>query len=152
MYLNKIFKIVLIVAISIIAFSISYYYVILLPQKEKSRIKQQEQENLLVMKEKCRELGEKLYNQDIEELGKYKVFNPEYHFNQKLNTCLYIGGRIDKDYLEKWVKDSLTNKPIIMFIEITNKEGKREVITFGCSECLSSNEEFEQQKQKLLSE
>jgi len=152
MDLNKVFKISITIAILVIAVSISYYYLIFLPNKERAKLQQQKEELIFSMQSKCREMGEKLYNKGVEDLGEYSVFNPEYYYNKKLNTCLYAGGYIKKDYLEKLVRDSFTNKPIITFIEMARENGEREVITFGCPECVSSNEEFEQQKQKLFSE
>jgi amino acid transporter len=105
----------------------------------------------LDLKIKCEEKGSNLYNQDIEDSNsEYTVFNPEYYYNKKLDTCLYSGGILGNDgYLEKWVKDSLTNKTLVNFI-ITGTDQ----VFYGsaCPECVYSVEEFDEQKEKLLNE
>ncbi len=145
--MNHKIKIILITAI-IVAIITSIPWFLLL----KSRSQQTEEEYIFSMKQKCREVGSKLYEQDVEELGLVNVLNPEYYYNKELNTCLYTGGQVQKDYLEKWVKDSLTNKWIIAFIRRTIDGEKRVMSKSVCPECLSTNEEFERQKQELFSQ
>lgn len=147
---NNWWKIILATGVLLIGFSIFYYYVVFLPHKEQTKLKQEqkdEQEFIFSMKRKCQEGGDKIYQKDIEELGKYKMCVPEYSYNRKLNTCLYFSCHIEKDWLNKWVKDVFGNNEIISFIE-----SKGEVVTFGCPTCVSSNEEFEKQKQELFTQ
>ena len=114
--LNRVIKLSIIFAVLLIACSVSYYYVVFLPQKHRAETEQpkkdnqaeaeqQEKEHLLSTKERCREAGDKLYQQKIEDLGRDNLLIPEYYYNEGLNTCLYAGGYIKKDYFEKSVEE-----------------------------------------------
>jgi len=133
MDLNKILKIILIIAILIIAFSVFYQYVIFMPQKDRLKTEEQKQEKLLEQLAKCREVGNKIYQEQKEDVEKGTVvvsimMNPEYIYNKKLNTCLYAGGIITtfpntnvKPTVTHWVIDSYTNQEIISYTESDNK-------------------------------
>ncbi|MBU0998760.1 hypothetical protein KKG24_00405 [Patescibacteria group bacterium] len=114
--LDKIFKLVIIFAVLLIAISVFYYHVYFIPQKEQIRLEQQKQEQRVKSEQQCRETGEKIYKGDVEkykETGGY-AFDPQYKFNTKLNKCLYSGGGfIGINFWERFVKDVLTNGNII---------------------------------------
>lgn len=132
-----------------IAASTSYYFLVFLPDQARQETQwQQQRENqnfLFSMKQKCQESGEKLYNDDVKELGRNSLFVPEYAYNQKLNTCLYSSAYVQKDSLQKWIKDSLSNKDLVWFWKLND-----EIVTKDqCNLCVS-NEEFNKQKEELF--
>lgn len=92
---------------------------------------------ILLQQEKCREAGDIAYKADLKQYVGVEVFEPEYAYNKKLNTCVYGGGYRDEgDKREgisnnifhencnsswtKWVKDSYTNKRIIELMNFHN--------------------------------
>lgn len=98
--LNKLVK------LSVIAFALAgiYYFVSVLPLQSTS--------NTLFMKQKCQQVGEKLYQETIKAYeGKGMMESPMYLYSKKLNTCIYVGGIYYNDSVETndhWVKDSLS--------------------------------------------
>ena len=106
---------------------------------------QQEQEFLLRMKQECKGEGEKVYQQQKED--GLILLNPEYTYNNQLNTCLYAGGQISEDgsYLEYWVLDVFSNKELVHYIAF-NGEPQIQI----CPTCLSSVEDFEIKKKELF--
>jgi len=119
---------------------------IFLQNKEQEK---KEEEFMFSMKQKCREEGNKTYQEDEKEKGSGSLCVPQYSYNKELNTCLYYGCFIASDgkFMEKWVKDVFTNEEIIMIILLEGKPG-----TTICSECVSSIEEFNRQKEELFSQ
>jgi len=82
------------VAILIVALSVGYYFAIYLPHKDQQQLQiqqQQAQQSQSFEKQKqCQVLGEKAYNQDVKDSeGLWLLEDQNYHYNQKLNTCLY---------------------------------------------------------------
>ena len=129
----------LVIVLFIVGISIAYYYSIFLPEKES-------QDFLFSMKQKCQISGTKLYKEDSKEMESDALFVPEYAYNQKLNTCLYAGGYIQKNSLQKWIKDVHSNKEIVLFMDV---DGKVIINDKMCDVCVS-NKEFEKQKQELF--
>ena len=81
------------------------------------------------MQQKCRDAGERAYNQVIAEEnipGVQLVSNPRYYYSKEKNQCLYsyeISGRLDADApkdngipWQRYVKDSLTNQEVMGYI------------------------------------
>ena len=102
-------KIAIILLIVLVAVSISYYFFYFLPKLKTN-------EMILTNQEKCQSIGQKLYNHDIASKGEELVGNPQYAYNQKLNTCLYSNDIIQGNedfYL--FVKNSFSNQDIIYF-------------------------------------
>ena len=90
-------------------------------------------EESLSMKEKCRELGEKLYEQDKESyVGREGfLFEPKYTYNKKLDTCLYSAGWKEKEggIWARWIKNAFTNESLAFttyFPNSTDKEVQNE--------------------------
>lgn len=132
--IKRLFIITSIFSFLIISLSVTYYFVVFLPKNNQEKLKQQqlakEQEN----QEKCREIGTKIYKDDLKDYRNYVVYEPKYKFSRKLNTCLYSGGystqvgsALENDW-ERWVKDSFTNEKIISVLYLhdlhKNNEGK----------------------------
>jgi uncharacterized FlaG/YvyC family protein len=92
-------KIIVSIALLIIALSIGYYFVIYLPQKDQQQrqMQQQSQDQAqdFTKQKECMTLGEKQYAQDKADPGNGNVSDPAYHFNKKLNTCVYS---VQEDY------------------------------------------------------
>lgn len=99
---------------------------------------------LLQQQEKCRQAGDIAYKADLKQYTGYEVYEPEYAYNKKLNTCIYSSGYRDigdnsegvsngmfgnencNSSWTKWIKDSFTNRKII---EISNFHYKCEWTT-----------------------
>lgn len=139
-----------ILTISMILLFIAVIYLTIQNNKLNLQISYNEnnkQEELILKKKECMEAGEKLYQADINDVGKNYLFTPEYTYNESLNTCLYFGGYIDpeNDWVSKWVKDSYTNTQIISFMS----SGDDVVTTDICSTCVS-NDVFMQKQKELF--
>ncbi len=98
-------KIILSLSIFIVALSFGYYFIIYLPQKDiqqQAIHQQQDQAQNFTKQKECLALGEKQYNQDkIDDAGIWTLEAPSYHYNKKLNTCLYSvqkGAGFDKSW------------------------------------------------------
>ena len=142
--LSKLLKISAIVAILLVGVSALYYFLVFLPQQ---RTQDKERDFLFSMRQECQKAGDKLYQADVKSLGQNSLFVPEYAYNKLLNTCLYFGGHIEKDWINKWVKDSFTNEEIISFM----RSGEQVVLGSTCPSCLS-NEDFDERKSELFNE
>lgn len=142
--LSKILKISAIIGILLVAVSAIYYFVVFLPQQ---RTQDKERDFLFSMRQECQKAGDKLYQADVKSLGQNSLFVPEYAYSKSLNTCLYFGGHVAKDWINKWVKDSYTNEEIISFMS----SGDKVLIGSTCPSCLS-NEAFDKKKQELFNE
>ena len=90
--IDKIIKLSIVASVLLIGFSLFYYLVIFLPQKEQNRIDLQKQERLIEEDEKQAKI-EQQRNKEIEE-QKEKVWN-----KLKLDACL---AEADKDYTNFW--------------------------------------------------
>jgi hypothetical protein len=131
---SKALKYSLIIGVLIISFSVFYYLVIFLPQKNNNQRRQalqvrraeQEKQNL-AMQQKCTLAGEKLYAEDKRKWdmpGISLTSSPTYYYNRKLNTCLYsrrvnfanISDAPNLPY-DIVVKDSLTNEQLLYFVQ-----------------------------------
>ncbi len=143
--LNKnLVKVGAMVAILLVGVSVSYYFFVFSP---KQRTQDQERDFLFSMKQECQKAGDKLYQADVNSLGQNGLFVPKYAYNKSLNTCLYFGGHIEKDWINKWIKDSFTNEEIISFM----RSGEQVILGDTCPSCLS-NEDFDERKRKLFGE
>ncbi len=119
----------IILGIVVVSFSVGYYLVVFLPEKEATRIAQQQQEKLLdeqkeserkskeVAKEleiktaKCFEDAKKFHENYIKSIAGYYQ-EPKYNYNQKLGKCLYSGGYNKKTVLLSDVNsDKLVKTP-----------------------------------------
>lgn len=123
-------------------------------EEPESKINQPEKlsEKSLLTKIQCKEMGEKAYNDLVEKLGSYLVFNPEYSYNESLDTCLYAGGFFgsDKaDYMEMFVKDTVSNKTILIYAATKKNE---EFIRIDGFSNTKSIPDFNQKKDILLGE
>lgn len=106
----------------------------------------------LLTKIQCKEIGERAYNDLVAQLSYYLVFTPEYSYNARLNTCLYAGGFFgsDKaDYMEMFVKDTISNKEILIYAA-TKKNG--EFVRLDGFSNTQSIPDFNQKKDALLRE
>lgn len=124
---NNWFKLIIAAIIILIGFSIFYYSIVFLPQKERIRLEQQKQSQLIEKQEKnierqekCREAGTKTYDyyKKNNSLSTGYFFDPEFHFNEKLQLCLYSGGYSQDDYWERFVKNAYSDEEIILFNKI----------------------------------
>ena len=106
-----------------------------------------EKEFLFTMKQKCREEGNKIYQEDVKHAGFDTMCSPEYSYNKKLNTCLYFSCYIGIDWVNKWVKDVFSNKEILSLM-ISGGE----VLTINCPTCVASEEEFDRIQRELFSQ
>ncbi len=96
----------------------------------------------------CKEVGGKIYQEQISKGNSNRYFNPQYIYNKKLDTCLYYGGYLgdsDSKGFQKWVTDSLTNEDILLYMEVGG-----EPLTAYCDTCTPSVEEFDRQKTILF--
>ncbi len=105
--------------------------------------------NSLELKEKCRQAGEKIYQQHLKDFSNQlgsSVFNPEYGYSKTLNTCLYAGGAISSPsgeaVIQRWVIDSYTNREILSFSKLAETRLGN----------VSSTEEFDARKTQLFNE
>jgi len=138
--LDTYIKISIIIGILVLSFSIAYYLIIFLPQKERTRVEKEKQIQLVKEKEakdkeakereselqvkitKCFEDGKKFHQDYISSInGTY--FESKYNYNKKLDKCLYNGGFMatsGSNYLAlknvfwvRIVKDIYTNETIL---------------------------------------
>lgn len=134
--------------------SISVYFNLIQDKQKKGEVGDKEKQRvefLFSKKRECQELGNIIYNQDRKELDESGIIlNPEYAYNEELNTCLYAGGYMGKgaDW-QKWVKDSLSNKEILYLM---SSEGEILPPSMYCDTCVSSIEEFNMRKQELFNQ
>lgn len=141
--MNKNLKIILIVlGIILIGFLILEY---------KDYRQQKNLEFLINMSQKCREVGEKIYQKHMKVIGEGLMYKPEYYYSEKLRTCLYVGGYnlggTDVNYTEKTVKDGFTGEELLVYA-LSTKDGKKEAQ--DCAICVPSDSEFEKEKNHLI--
>lgn len=143
--MKKILIIAAIISLLIISSSIFYYFVILSPQTQKEE-KENKQQELVA---NCMKDGKKVYEDDTDGLKEKNaiILSPEFHYNQKLKTCLYSGSFIDcslgqdKCLDNSMIKDVNSNKIIASFITFGNEQKSDMTL-----------EEFTKEKNILLSE
>jgi len=105
------------------ASSIIYYHIVFLPSEKRGEVSLENQI-------KCRQEGFKLYETEKKEILTSQFYlNPEFKFNEELNTCLYNGGLIEGEYASAFIKDVYTNKELAGYSSFRPK-GK-EVQIFG---------------------
>jgi hypothetical protein len=131
-------------AILIVGASLSYYFAIFLPKQTKEN---KERDFLFSMKQECQKAGDKLFQADVKSMGENTLFVPRYAYNKLLNTCLYSGGHIEKEWVNKWIKDSFTNKDIASYMSYQNKV----IQDSTCPECLSLDA-FDKKEKELFGE
>lgn len=128
------FKLIIAIMIVVVGLSVAYYYVSFLPQKERTRLEQQKQEQLAkeikeqtAQKEKCREIGTRAYEsyKSIHQGVDY-FFEPEFKFNKELNTCIYSGGYSRGNYWDRFVKDAFTDRIIILTYNFIDEKDERQ--------------------------
>ena len=137
-------NIVIIILLILLAFSFYLNY-----QKINGENFQNKDEGRITFDRKmeCQAAGEKIYQKHISEGNKSKYLNPEYKYNQKLETCLYSGGRIGDSAgnIQKWVIDSLTNEELVSYIEVDGKP-----FVLYCDSCKATVEDFNLEKERLF--
>lgn len=71
--------------------------------------------------EKCSVAGEYAYEKDKEayDFADF-LFEPQYAFNKKLNTCIYSSGYKEGEDWERWVKNSYTNEKVISVMYLSD--------------------------------
>lgn len=166
--MDKALRNAIIAGIVIISFSVCYYLVIFLPQKESARVEQQKQEQYfqeqksakeeaIANQEKCRIAGEKAYLADKKIYGS-ELNEPRYAYSEELKTCIYAGGYRHNDpnakqcgdvlkhdcngHWERWVKNSFTNDKIISVVNFTDKNGEWSASTDRIMDYDKQEEEF----------
>lgn len=112
---NNWFKLAIAISILIIAVVAGYYFVIYLPKEKADK---DELSNQI----KCQQEGTKLFERDVEEAKNsiivISVGNPEFKFNNKMNTCLYKAEEFMSFSGSKFstttnfIKDAYTNKEV----------------------------------------
>lgn len=134
----------MIACILLVGSSVSYYFYIFLPREQ---TESRERDFIFSKKNECLEIGEKLYQNDLQDLEDRALLVPQYAYNKDLNTCLYFNGYVGTDFSEQWVKDSFTNNQIISYMRYREE-------TLGGAECPSclSIEAFKTRKAELFSE
>jgi hypothetical protein len=114
------------------ALSIGYYFVSYLPKANDAKIAQVKAEQVMQNQQKCRDAGQKAYEQDQKIHGD-TVSEPKFSYNAELNTCLYAGGynntykvcdggllsKCTRGSWERFVRDSYTNREIIAIVNWT---------------------------------
>jgi len=101
-------------------------------------------------KMECQTAGDKIYQRQISDGNEFRYINPEYKYNEKLDTCLYFGGYIGDPglgNLQKWVIDSLTNEELVSYIEVDG-----EPFTAYCDSCKETVQDFDIEKERLFKE
>ena len=121
------FKLITFLGILLACISVGYYFIIYLP---KTNSEQKRLENQI----KCQQEGNEQYErdkQDTEGNTLFSVFysNPEFKFNEEMNTCLYKVERrsISATYhtVNFLIKDIYTNKEIFNWIQSWDDESKK---------------------------
>lgn len=105
----------------ILALSVAYYFVLFLPARDKTNDEAKNQADLQKQVENCREVGMKYHNEQTAKNPRLTFHNPEFKYNQQLNTCLYSGGFIDGNYLTNYIIDLNTNKQLATFAALDQK-------------------------------
>jgi len=105
-----------------------------------------EKKDSFEMQQKCQQVGEGLYEADVKASGKDNLCNPEYAFNEDLNTCLYFGCYIANNSIQKWIKDSFSNKELYLYFQTSNGVLPKSSM---CDVCVSL-EEFDNKKEELF--
>ena len=65
---------------------------------------------------KCEELGSRYRKEHESGENKWSYFEPVYGYSQKRGTCLYLGGMIEKDSLQEYLIDLLTNEKVAEYM------------------------------------
>jgi hypothetical protein len=112
------FSIVLIVVLLAVGIPATYYFAVALPKAGNEQF-------LSEQKIKCKEAGEEQYQRELANQKSTKLlFTPKFHFNKRLNTCLYRNGwsMLIEDsngkygtYSEQYILDLYTNKTIASY-------------------------------------
>lgn len=118
--MNKYIATSISICLLVITLSIGYYFLVYLPQNNEEKREGAKAQQSLENNIKCRDLGMKAYYEELKEfdemnenplMSTWYVIEPEFRFNESLNTCLYKGG--NKTIYEKlFVKDLYTNSEI----------------------------------------
>jgi hypothetical protein len=123
---------ILLLLFAVVLLGFFYFFFSWIPaHKAISALKNQEQ---------CRIVGEKAFKADADIYGSTHMIEPQYTFNEKLNTCIYSSGysfensssgkcgdilthACDAQW-ERWVKNTYTNDKIIDVFNSTDKNGE----------------------------
>lgn len=134
-------------AIIIAALAIAYYFVFFLPSQKLAKSQQDKQTFLFNKQTECKNICEKLYQDDKDSLPANSVFNPQYTYNESKNACFYSGGWLsDKvKVLTKRIVDCLTNEEVLTFMTVDNK-----VFINNCNTCVSSSEEYDMREKEYM--
>lgn len=131
--MNKITKLILALSFFVLVIVASYYVAFYLPRINREKF-------LLTMQEKCRAVGQDAFTEDGKLYGGVEnLFEPQYAYNERLNTCIYASGynftgspsagtggdfithNCDA-YWERWVKNSYTNEKILYVFNSLDKK------------------------------
>lgn len=142
-------KKIYIAAIVILTLSCAYYFVIFLPSQKQVELKQAKQVFLFSKQTECKNICEKLYEDDKKSLSDSSIFNPVYSYNSNKNACFYSGGWIstNPNSLTKRVLNCQTNKEVLTYSEINNK-----VSANFCDTCVGSSDEFNKKEKEFITD
>ncbi|MDP2643092.1 MAG: hypothetical protein Q8P62_04590 [Candidatus Peregrinibacteria bacterium] len=125
---NKILTSSIALGILIISFSISYYFLKILPAQKQINITISEQEKVQNLREKCNQLGKEKYKEEQKEQESAKIGNfgaPNYIYNKTLDTCLYKNVYFgDSGYRSFYIIDLYTNKTLATNDSLDGKDWK----------------------------
>lgn len=132
------------IAIILVALSVSYFFVIFLPQEKQSIQTQEQQEFLFRKQSECKQICEKIYHEDRTD-NQVTLFVPNYAYNKNLNTCFYSSGYIGQNAIMRWVKNCMTNEEVVSLMSVDGK-----ITTDYCDTCTSSGGEFDMKKKEFM--
>jgi len=73
---------------------------------------------LIILKSKCREDGKKVHDEQVKRYyDDTFIGDPQYTYNEHLNTCLYAQRYIEGANINALIKDIYTNRSIIEYVE-----------------------------------
>jgi hypothetical protein len=142
-------KKIIIVAIIGVALSVSYYFVSFLPSQKLVKTQMETQAFLFEKQTECKEVCEKLYEEDKKTFSENSVFNPRYSYNQNKNACFYSGGwlSVSPKNLTRRVMNCQTNKEVLTYTEVDDK-----VFTSFCDTCVSSISEYNKKEKEFVTD
>lgn len=135
----------LVIGILIISFSVAYYFVIFLPPQRITQTEQEKQDYLFKKQTECKNICEKLYEDEKKSFGADSILNPRYAYNENKNTCFYAGGWLNLKNLTKRIVNCQTNEEVLTFMTIDNK-----VFTSFCDTCVNTSEEYNAEEKEFM--
>lgn len=113
------FKLIIVFTVLLTGLFISYF-VFFKIQKEKSQLNEAEKQKSLENEIRCNEMGDKIYQAQLKEVGNGSYLVPQYKFIN--NRCLYKGGYIGTDSFSRFIVDVYTNKEILTWFVFKGKD------------------------------